>query len=225
MAKSYPELGKILKKLLFEKDMKPADLSREVDIPAPTIHRLVTGKSTRPYKSSLKPIADYFDIEIDQLIGEKAIDKKDLPLPKQVTVKLLPMLRWDKAANFKAELENADGSIPVFGNIGPDSFALTKYDSSMEPLFPNNTHLMFDPDKEPTDRSYVLVKLHGVDQPIFRQLIIDADHKFLKPLNSQDYQMRLLDEKDQIIATLFESRMNHSTDSANVLIGGDHHDH
>jgi transcriptional regulator with XRE-family HTH domain len=70
MAKKYFQLSTILKRLLFKKDMKPVDLARELNMPQPTIHRLVTGKSTRPYKSSLEPIAKYFDVTVDQLIGE-----------------------------------------------------------------------------------------------------------------------------------------------------------
>ena len=69
MAKKYLNLGKILKKLLLERDLKPADLSRAVHIPPPTIHRLITGKSTRPYASSLKPIADFFSISVEQQLG------------------------------------------------------------------------------------------------------------------------------------------------------------
>ncbi len=67
MAKKYLSLGKVLKKLLFERDLKPADLAREVNIPPPTIHRLITGKSTRPYESSLKPIAKFFQFQLNSL--------------------------------------------------------------------------------------------------------------------------------------------------------------
>jgi plasmid maintenance system antidote protein VapI len=67
--KTYPKLSAILKKLLFQEDIKSVELARALGIPAPTIHRLVTGKSTRPYKSSLDPIAKYFGITSDQLLG------------------------------------------------------------------------------------------------------------------------------------------------------------
>ena len=70
MAKTYPKLGATLKKLLFDKNMKPSDLAREVNLPPPTIHRLVTGKSNRPYQSSLAPIAAFFNITVEELTGE-----------------------------------------------------------------------------------------------------------------------------------------------------------
>jgi plasmid maintenance system antidote protein VapI len=42
MAKKHLHLGQILKKLLFDRAMKAADLAREINIPPPTIHRLGT---------------------------------------------------------------------------------------------------------------------------------------------------------------------------------------
>jgi transcriptional regulator with XRE-family HTH domain len=73
MSKTYPNLSSILKRLLFQRDMKPVDLARAVDIPPPTIHRLITGKSTRPYQSSLEPIAKYFGITTAQLLGTESL--------------------------------------------------------------------------------------------------------------------------------------------------------
>ena len=47
--------------------MKPMDLARELDIPQPTIHRIVSGKSTCPHERSLIPIADFFNISVEDL--------------------------------------------------------------------------------------------------------------------------------------------------------------
>ena len=47
--------------------------------------------------------------------------------------------------------------------------------------------------------------------PVFRQLLIDVEHQYLKPLNPDlnAYQMRLLNDKDKITAVLIESRINY----------------
>jgi len=216
MANKYPQLSFNLKKLLFERNMKPIDLAREVDIPQPTIHRLVTGKSCRPYMSSLKPIADFFSLSVEQLVGETHFpsqhwqeDTKNLAdTPK---IKTIPLIDWAQTTT-GVETQPAGAQYLVSSaNISNDAFALSMSDSSMEPLFPKLTYLIFDPQRMPIDRSYVLVKLDGIETPIFRQLLIDIEHQYLKPLHPDlnIFQMRLLGNNDTIIATLVESRINH----------------
>lgn len=213
MSKKYPNLAKILKKLLFEKDIKPIDLARAVDLPAPTIHRLVTGKSTRPYATSLKPIADFFSIEMDQLVGEKPLttdtalnnNENNVKLLSQET-KAISIFSWNSFTGLAPTQISELGKITVGNHISEDAFALIMPDNSMEPIFSYNCILIFDPNIKYQDRSYILVKIES--KAVFRQLIDDGDHKYLKPLNPNvnSFPMRLLDSQDKILATLVESR-------------------
>lgn len=220
MAKHYLQLSKILKKLLYDRRMNPSELAREVQMPTPTIHRLVTGKSTRPYRSSLEPIANYFHISVDQLIGNEPLtaswptSSNNALSPEPSSIKLAPLLDWDHLSDLNKASEFAKKFVPIVGNVSKDCFSLLMPDHSMEPLFPEQTILIFDPDKKPYDRSYVLIQLEEVSVPIFRQLLIDIDKRYLKPLNHElsTYKMRLLGSKDIILATLFESRNNYSKD-------------
>ena len=174
MAKKYLQLSSILKRLLFEKNMKPIDLARELDLPQPTIHRLVTGKSTRPYKSSLEPIAGYFDISVDQLIGEEPLlaewqpQESNAQALQNIVIKTVPMIAWQSITDLSTARKNAKKKIAITGNISNDCFAVLMHDHSMEPLFTKGTILIFDPHKKPSDRSYVLVKLAQKNQFIFR---------------------------------------------------------
>jgi SOS-response transcriptional repressor LexA len=221
MAKKYTKLSEILRTLLFERNMKAVDLAREVDLPQPTVHRLVTGKSTRPYKSSLKPIADYFDITVEQLVGEKSLAAIEARQSTQTLsdskIKNIPIVAWNEAGNLKQATEKTTDTVVVGGNVSADSFALIMPDYSMEPLFPKGAVLIFDPKLKETDRCFALVKLHNTATPVFRQLLIDADHQYLKPLNPDlnAFQMRLLDKNDTILACLLESRYQHQ--AANTL--------
>ncbi len=228
MAKKYPKLSSILKRLLYERDIKPVDLARAVDLPPPTIHRLITGKSTRPYESSLKPIADYFDIEVDQLLGEA-------PLPGDQAQSLsdegshnlassgvssIPLLPWQFLDNY----ENGDEfeAVPFVGTISKEGFATIMPDTSMEPFIQRNAIVIFDPYVKPTDRNCILVKLRETKAFVVRQLLIDADHQYLKPLNPDlsAFKMRLLDKKDSVIATLIEIRFNIQSKDNQGILGG-----
>jgi transcriptional regulator with XRE-family HTH domain len=214
MSKKYLKLGNTLKKLLFERDMKPIDLAREVNMPPPTIHRLITGKSTRPYRSSLKPIADFFSVTIDQLLGENPLEvKNDLVSAQSDTVgnkvKIIPVRDWDTLKDETQPLSK-QGEIIVTNDTDENAFALIMADTSMEPLFPRGCILIFEPGLKPVDRSYILVKLSDTNNYVFRQLLIDLDHQYLKPLNPElsTFKMRLLEKNDSILACLIESRQN-----------------
>ncbi len=210
MAKSHPKLSGILKKLLFQKDMKSVDLARALDIPPPTIHRLVTGKSTRPYPSSLNPIADYFGVTTEQLLGVQPLPEDESVFSKPIAVpigfQLIPLLTWDMLGK---EGSVSEGQLAV-GNVSAQSFALQMPDHSMEPLFEKECTLIFDPIVKPIDRSYVLVKIANSGIYVFRQLLIDMDHKYIKSLNPDisASSMRLLSPEDEVVASLVETRSN-----------------
>lgn len=211
MSKKYLKLGPILKRLLFDRDMKAADLAREIDIPPPTIHRLITGKSTRPYKTSLKPIADYFSITIDQLIGEEhsasELASNMAPDTKKQSIRHIPLFSWSDLQSL-GHANLTYNSIPFAGMVSEHTFATTMTDSSMEPLFSRGTILIFDPAKIVQDRGYALIHLHEPNLIVFRQLLIDLEDKYLKPLNPDlsDFQMKIISENDKIIGTLVEAR-------------------
>ncbi|MCD8525490.1 MAG: helix-turn-helix domain-containing protein [Gammaproteobacteria bacterium] len=210
MASSYPKLASILRKLLFNKNINAAELARSVEIPAPTIHRILVGKCSRPHMTSLRPIADYFSISVDQLIGETPIlDQSMSVISMESKIRAIPIYGWDELKVMSDFNINPVGTVPFFGESGAKIFGTILPDTSMEPMFIKNSILIFDPEKTINDRSYVLVKIKGY-QLAFRQILLDAEDKYLKALNSdlKELQMRLLTDEDQIIGILLESRIN-----------------
>jgi transcriptional regulator with XRE-family HTH domain len=206
MKENYPKLGAVLKRLLFQKDIRGADLARAVDLPLPTIHRLLTGKSTRPYQSSIKPIADYFGITPEQLLGVQPLfpdEKLDKPAKAAATAfQLIPIWSWQDLSEASPKAEQT----LAVGNMSADAFALIMPDFSMEPLFEKGCTLIFDPQVKPVDRSYVLLKT--ANTYVFRQLLVDAEHQYIKSLNPDisATSMRLLGDDDRIMACLVETR-------------------
>ena len=216
MAKQYSSLAPVLKKLLFDRDMTATDLARDVGVPQPTIHRMISGKCKRPHQTTLATIAAYFDLSVEQLIGEKPLDPwtgHGDNLPSQAALRTVPIIRWQDVGNLALALSRKLGQVATFGHLGADSFALYMNDSSMSPIFPKNTTLIFDPEKQAIDRGYVLVRLGVSEVPIFRQIIFDVEHRFLKPLNPDlmATQMRLFEENDTIVASLVEARQVYET--------------
>ncbi len=68
-------LATILSKLMSERGIKSAELARKTGIGQPVIYRLMTGTTDNPQIQTLKPIADFFGVTIDQLLGYASLSK------------------------------------------------------------------------------------------------------------------------------------------------------
>ncbi len=203
MAKTYPKLGATLKKLLFDKNMKPSDLAREVNLPPPTIHRLVTGKSNRPYQSSLAPIAAFFNITVEELTGEAEPTQHN-------KADHIPIITWQQLALYFKENFTPQDYLP-YANATDTILCVTLNDSSMEPAFITGSSLIFNTEITAKDRSYVLAHIQKSNVYLFRQLIINGDMQYLKALNPDltTFPMRELTPDDTLVAVLVESRFVH----------------
>ena len=208
LAKKTNRISEVLNKLLFERKIRATELARKIDVPQPTLHRIVSGKSPNPHISTIKPIAEFFNISIEQLKGERSLtDDSSSKLVNKHDLIQVPLYRWENLSIWYGGLET-EQCIVATHDISDDAFAVYMRDSSMEPQFARGTTLIIDPNKKSNDRSYVLVKLAENGFFIFRQLLIDADYYFLKALNSDlnTFPMRLLHEDDQICGVLVEAR-------------------
>jgi len=225
-APRYLKLAQNLRKLLFERNMKPIDLAREVSLPQPTIHRLVSGKSTRPYKSSLEPIAHFFSVSIEELLGEEPHLETIWNQPdtqKNIitqVIKSIPIISWKQLAELETARKQSQKQVVTIGHLSEKSFAVIMPDSSMEPFFAHGTLLIFDPEQKSKDRGYVLVNLHENNLHIFRQLLIDGEDRYLKPLNPDLglFKMRMLNEHDEVLGVLVESRNQYLSDDQKELL-------
>lgn len=124
----------------------------------------------------------------------------------------IPVLDW-KYISLKPILpENIQEEITLTDCKASDkTFAVRMKGSSMEPVFPEGTLLIIDPNKELINRNYVLVLLRSEKEVIFKQLLLDGDKKFIKSLSSDFVGIRpqLLEPDDKIIGSLVQARMNY----------------
>lgn len=69
-------LSAILSHLMSEKGIKSAELARKTGVGQPVIYRLMTGATDNPQIHTLKPIADFFGVSLDQLIGLNSLNNQ-----------------------------------------------------------------------------------------------------------------------------------------------------
>ena len=93
----YDDLGTNLKALINSREnLNEAKLSRELNIPQPTLHRLVHGTTTNPTVSTLLPIATYFNISLDQLLGQSPLCLNQDQHSKRSSKTEVPILPWER---------------------------------------------------------------------------------------------------------------------------------
>lgn len=205
------KLSENLKLLMFQKDIKTAQLARELALPQQTVQRIVTGVTPRPHKSTLETLASFFGISIEQLKGHKPLPGSEAHISDKINK--VHTIAWSEIPSWplsKEQLQEHETSI-LDRPAGPNVFAVKMRDSSMEPLFPEGTLLIIDPDIELHDRRYVIAKLGDQPEATFRQLLVDLNNQYLKPLNPDfnQFGMVKLSNKDKIYGVLVQARHNY----------------
>lgn len=202
-----PSLSEILQQLIEEKGLTTTELARRIHIPQPTVQRIASGTYKRPHSKTLKPIADFFKISIDQLQGLEPI----YWLKSRSLIRQIPLLTPAQAFAWPEIQGNNDNSNVVIDiETNDQSYAIEMPDQSMEPLIPKKSILIIDPVKEPQYRNYIAVKLEGSHEVMIRQLLIDAKNYYIKPLSSDFEQFKIaqLNTKDIIAGVVVQVRLN-----------------
>lgn len=206
------KLKENLKKLLFESELTPTELSRRIDIPQQTIQRITKGKINNPHPKTLEALAQYFGVSTNELQDKKI---EDTPLfTAQRSSQTVNVFTWDKLKNIANNLYNVqfEQTIIVSTNYSSKTLGVIMSDSSRAPYFHPNSILIIDPLQKPDDRSFVITYLHDNQKYIFRQLLSDGENFFLKALNSDlsTFPVRKLDKDDKTIGVLVETRQIYS---------------
>ncbi len=167
-----------LRMLMFQENIKAVDLSKITSIPQATIHRMLSGESRSPHKSSLTPIANFFSVTVEQLLGESSLSLMN-KIRGEADVPVFFM------RDFMLEKPNAHDFTSfstVDSQLRQRCVATTVEDDSMLPLFTPGTTIIIDPDRAIENGCYAVIKLDS-DSVALRQVIYDGNDRFLKPLN------------------------------------------
>lgn len=206
------ELAPILKALVTTHNLSESELARRTGIGQPVIHRVISGETGNPKVETLRPIAQFFGISISQLIGDVPLPKNLLPpgsYPSQKVWVQVPELTWEQAVSWPAQSpETIRHYISTDSDVSDNAYALRIKDSSMMPRFSERTIIIIDPDEKPADRDYVIVHLENQSQVIFKQILIDGDDIYLKPLNP-DFKVVQLHQDYKILGVMVQARSDY----------------
>lgn len=199
--------------LVFQKNINISQLARETQLPQQTLQRLMSGTSTNPHEKTIKILAHFFGLSIEQLKGECSLPAEvsdDLVTHLHPTIKKIPLLAWEQIALFLTNSVTNQSVACVFVDaaLSEATFAASMPDTSMEPYIQQGSTLIFSSHRPTTDRQFVLAKLQKEDVILFRQLLYDGNDRYLKPMNPdlKIFSMRALEKKDKLLGTLLEYR-------------------
>ena len=108
------------------------------------------------------------------------------PVPRQP--RTCPAISWVQAGHWAEVIDNfqpgdADDWYPCPVTCSSSTFVLKVRGASMEPKFHDGEIIFVDPNAEARNNSFIIVRLDDEAEATFKQLIIEGDHRYLKPLN------------------------------------------
>jgi len=206
------KLNQILKALMAEIRINESELARRTGIGQPVIHRIASGETDNPKVGTLSPIAKFFALSISQLIGDEPLPPNRIPgtfNPSAVGWKQLPLLSWEQAFLWPHLPDTArpTRTVSTDQDISKNAFGLVIKDNTMEPRFPEGTLLIVDPELKIQNCDFAIVYVDGQKQPTFKQVLIDGEAIYLKPLNA-DFKTTLLDKSHKFLGKVVQAQMN-----------------
>lgn len=71
-------LATVLTHLMSEMNISSAELARKTGVAQPVVYRLMTGVTENPQILTIKPIANFFGVSIEQLVGMTTLGNKKI---------------------------------------------------------------------------------------------------------------------------------------------------
>lgn len=172
-----------LHRLMQDKNINEAELARRSNVPQPTLHKILSGKTDDPRASTLKALANFFEVSIDELFSTN----KATTHQKNIATQSIPVISWSEclsSTSFIANLTAANWSNWVVSEqLSAKAFGLISK-TSMEPCFPRKTTLIIDPEIIAEDGDMVVIHYPNTHEATLRKLSIDGPVKLLMSVNA-----------------------------------------
>jgi SOS-response transcriptional repressor LexA len=204
-------LGITIEKLIKLQHTNMHKLHKKTGVPLTTINRLINDKNVNPTISSLIPIADFFDVSLNQLMGIDPLESDSLVgkyIKKQKLWTEIPIISWEDAIQWPLNSLNISIEKVISTDIllNANSYALIIIETNWEGFFPNSI-LIIDSVVTPEHGDYVIIWKIGQKIASLKQVLMDDDKVYLRPVN-KDYQTQLLNESYKILGVISQIRMD-----------------
>lgn len=183
--------------------LSESELSRKAGVPQPTINRLLSGVTPDPRVSTVRDLARFFGVRIEQLLGDEPLP--DYVQTKKPTVtekpKSVPLLAWEHVAIWRSFIEKKRllleeelTYVYTKANVSADAYAVLIKDRLLYKYFPHNSILIIDPQLAIRNGEYVIIHLHEEESTIVETVInLEESNQFAIQYNRKKI---ILDDKN-----------------------------
>lgn len=164
------------------------ELADELGVSISTINRLLMGTKIDPRLSTLRPIAKFFDVSIEELMGEKPLTfkvKDAGPFDNKQTLMQVPIIHWEQVKNAGEIVPNLnfdkwDNWIVVSNTMSEQAYALKIQQSSLPSPFYLHSIIVIDPGRDPKDSDYVLIMRE--ENPMLASVVLNGIKRLYRSL-------------------------------------------
>lgn len=193
-----------------QNNISVSEVSRQTNIPQPTLHHLLSGNTKKPRGKVLEKLAQFFSISMAQLTGEKPLYSK-IPseIKKTLGIATVPIISWNNLLEWPIQDYSFNQEILLDKEVSNYSYALKMDSSNLEPIFPQDSLLIFDFEKKPKDRDYILLYCFQEKRFILNKLFIEESGDYIKAeqFPTKVQLLKINREKDKFLGTLIEVRL------------------
>lgn len=191
----YMNIGKIIRSARINAGYTMKTVESMTKIPASNQSKIELGDNKHPGFFTIAKMADLYDISLDSIYSAlKAGINIDLKSNRLQTFNHVPILNWEEIPRWNEVIKNSDehtGSAVCPFPCTKNTFALKVYEDSMTntiiggKTFPIGSTIFVDTEVEAKHGDFVVASKEEGKSATFKQLIIDSDEQYLKPLNTQ----------------------------------------
>lgn len=206
----------ILAELMKECGIDDIKLSQYTNVPISSISRIRLAKNCNPTISTLQPLADFFDVSIEQFLNYQPLDDDRIPgthKPTLFTSSMLPVIKWSDVIDF------IDNKETFFSNkkiewvaseqeTSENSFAVEIPDASFALFLKKGSTILIDSEKTIKNGDFVLFKVKNKNLIVLKQVLIEKDNVYIKSMNSKTNTTRTIPESYITLGNVIEIRCN-----------------
>ncbi len=179
-------IKEILQHLMRVKKLKSGSaLAKQLQIPAPTVNRILSGQVRDPRASTLELLADYFGVSIDQLLGKEALQDDDSPKPFLKPSMAIPIVSKFNNTDIQPSADQVKEWFR-WSTDNPskhkDVFAWRVDTDHLEPVFHKGTILVVNPKRKPMHQDYIAVHFGKDTKITIRKLMTDGRDDYFHPI-------------------------------------------
>lgn len=190
------DLAKRLLQLMLVHKLSETKLSLATGINQAIISRILHNKTQNPRIDTVRKLADYFSISIDELIGIEDIKQNSQPLHK------IPLISWELIKNFESEKQINSDFIYAEVEKPYRCYATEMPNQSMLPYINEKSQLIVDTAQAHRDGDFVIAYLNNEKRTMARKYIKDTTIKLVA--TNSHYQSYTLSDNIQIIGTIIK---------------------